>query len=194
VNASGAHEHITLKTLHANDWAQQGFAAAAIWVGTNSKDAADTWVETGVTHGWAGQNQYVFYTAHYIKATDTYAEHKFSHLPVVGTTAWLEAYRTAPNIFRGEITHSGTTESWSWSNHDLYTVNYDGGLEVTCPTNQVNRTYVDANQYLRSSDGAWVNVTQGLMKTEEAPADVAWCVQPRLFRYFINTTIGSGCF
>jgi hypothetical protein len=195
VNSDGAEEFITLKTMSAPDWPSGGFALQAVWVGTNNHHVSENsyWVETGAVIGWVnGSNQYRFYTAHGVNGV--YSEAYFSTLPAFGQTAWIRAYRSTTNIYRAEITYQGSTHSIAWGGHDLYTIDYQGGLEVTCSTNRVDRTFVGTNHYRRTSDGAWVDPTQGTINQNESPADMAWCTSPRLFRDFINNQIGSGCF
>lgn len=190
--ASGAKMYWTLRTLVAGDWAARGFAAEVLWVGTNSQQADTTWVEVGATKGWQGLNQYDFYSANAINGGG-YAEAKFVMAPSLGSLAYFRGYKTAANIYRTEVTQGSTTESIAWGGHAGDTVNYSGGLESTCQTNRVDRTYVSENSFLRKSDGLWINISNGVIGRQDPGTFLGWCVQPRTFRYFLNNAIGDAC-
>lgn len=188
-NADGAKARWILRTLDADDWALGGFASEVLWVGTDDDFADFSWVEVGATHGWQGQDQYVFYSARMRNGDPTtYKEFKYTTVPHTGDNVWFKVYKTAPDIYRAEITVGSTIEPKAWGNHHTKTVNYSAGLEATCDTSQINRTNVTANSWHRISDGLWINPTGGGI-VEPAGTIVEWCQFPIQVRYAMNSLI-----
>lgn len=188
--AKGAHERWAIRTLSASDRATGGFASEVVWVGTDNQQADTRWVEVGVTHGWQGQNLFTFYTAH--QSAGGYGEHLIPGAPAPQVDfAWtFAAYWTASGIYRAEITQNGSVyHSYAWSTHNPSTVDYSGGLESTCGTSRVDRTYVTVNQFYRSSDLTWVSTNNGTLSDQASVGGIGWCSIPLRFRYFLNSVL-----
>jgi hypothetical protein len=194
--AKGARGYWFVHTMHANDWNvfPGGFAAQVIWVGTDGDQADTTWVEVGATRGWEQHDLYAFYTAEEFNGDpNTYLELKFSRVPVIGQGVLFSAYQTVTNNYRAEISVGGVTESLLWTGHNPNTVDWSAGLESTCQTNQVNNTYVFYTQFLRKSDGVWVNPSSAKTPFANSPAFFGWCASPLTFRTRLNSTSSDAC-
>jgi hypothetical protein len=184
--ANGARMNWKARTLVSTDWniPPFGFAAQVLWAGTDNRQANDAWVEVGVTHGFGGQSVYRFYSA---RQTDSgvYNEAIFvTKFPQVGSIYTFSVYSSAGGIYNATVTDtSGGSATRSWTGHQPFTVNYSGGSEVTCATNRVDRTFVSLNQFRRAADLVWVNINNGSLGGVDPNGFVAWCVQPRTFRY-----------
>lgn len=190
--SNGARMTWLARITNAPDYASGGFASQVLWVGTNGDQADDSWVEVGVTHGFAGANVWTFYSARAINSA-SYDEYRYTTMtPAVGV-AYRFIGRSGTNGYWGEIQRvsTGATISKFWSGNATPTVNYSGGLEATCNTGRVDRTYVSVNQFRRSSDGVYVNIDNGTLTdlTTDPDAGTAWCAQPTRFRYWLNSSI-----
>jgi hypothetical protein len=189
-SADGGRMYWIARTLSATDWAAGGFASEVLWVGTDNDQADTSWVEVGATHGWQGQSLYVFYTARALNGGG-YAEYRFlSQTPVVGQAYTFSVFRaTTPGIYSAQIYSGSVTSTRSWSGHNLYTVNYSGGLEATCNNSRVDRTYVSLNNFRRNSNGLWYTPSNGTLVDSATVGGIAWCTSPKWFRYYLNSQI-----
>jgi hypothetical protein len=192
--AKGGRMRWINRTESASDWnvAPGGFAAEVLWVGTDGDQADTTWVEIGWTKGWELTNTYQLYNAHGMLGGDIFDEDAWQAPPPLGTTVTFTVRDYSSVIahsYIAEATWGGSTYrgEW-WTGHDGPTVDTSGGLEATCGTSRVDRTYVSLNQY-QSNAGTWTNVTQGTLHDLASVGGTAWCVSPRTFRYWLNSQI-----
>jgi hypothetical protein len=188
--AIGAKAYWVLRTLFAWDWADGGHANTALWVGTDNKDAGNTWVEAGVTHGYQHLNVYTFYSANQTVG-GSYSAARFTMTPFTGTPAYFRGYQTSSTVYRTEVTFNGHAESIAWGGHSANTVNYSVGLEATCLNNQINRTYTSTNSFLKKSDGNWSDPIDGSLVVQAGA--IGWCSKPISFRYYLNSSIADAC-
>jgi hypothetical protein len=189
-----------IRTLASTDWSLGGFAAEVMWTGTDNRvpNSSGAWVEVGVTHGFGGQSLFRYYTARQTTAgPGSYLEAAFTtKFPSVGNQVTFSVYSSAGGIYNASVTDTAETATRSWTGHQPFTIEYSGGLEVTCTnTARVDRTFVDVNQFRRASDLVWVDINSGSLVDQDANGGIAWCTQPRTFRYYHRSaTDPSQCF
>lgn len=192
----GGRERWITRTLSASDWAVGGFASEVLWVGTDNSQADTDWVEIGMTQGWQYTNTYQLYSAHGHNGGMIYDEAALASPPALGTTVTFTVRDYSPvvaNSYIAEATWGSSfyRATW-WSGHHVGTVDYSGGLEATCQTSQVDRTYVSLNQF-QSNSGTYVTVGVGAQHNlPGTPSGIAWCSQPVTFRYWQNSAIPTG--
>jgi hypothetical protein len=189
--ADGASETWKVRTLAATDTAGGGFAAEVLWVGTNGQQADTQWVEVGATDGWEGQNVTVFYSAHGIG--QVFDEQMYTvPTPVVGTqyTFKVESYSSLPNSYIAWVEWGGTHHAGIyWTGHAPNTVDFSGGLESTCDTSRIDRTYVSSTMFRNKATQAYVSINNGTLVDQSSAGGIAWCTQPTKFRYYLHSAI-----
>jgi hypothetical protein len=192
--AKGGRMRWITRTETATDWnvSPGGFAAEVLWVGTDGDQADGTWVEIGWTKGWELTNTYQLYSASGFLGGNVFDEDYFASPPALGTTVTFTV-RDYSSVIADSYIAEATwgTQSYRgewWDGHGGPTVDTSGGLEATCGTSRVDRTYVSLNQY-QTGGGTWTNVTQGTLHDQASVGGTAWCVSPRTFRYWLNSQI-----
>lgn len=185
------------QTLYAADWPWGGFTSQVLWVGTDNAPANRTWVETGITFGWEGSSDFVFYTAHGIDFPNSYSETAFfsGQRPAVGTAYGFKVFDHKDGSYRVEINDSASIlHSYLWSGHHPNTVDVSGGSEITfsCEPTQLNSTYVYRNRYRLKSNGIYYDTTRGSL-VHVTVNYIYWCTQPVTFRYRFNNSKPSTC-
>ena len=200
--ADGANLEWKARTLVSLDWANDGFAAQVLWVGTDSQSVSDKWVEAGITHGWQGGNYYRFYTAHGDFANDIYDESLFASAPIptIGNSYRFKGYSvTSPGtpLYRTQIDVDGTSYYYTWAGHSTNTVHYVGGYEArnvggthACEA-RIDATYAFASKFRRKSDSVFVYINNGVRYDGSAQGQIYWCSQPTTLRYWMHSQISN---
>jgi hypothetical protein len=195
VTADGAKMSWKARAMSATDTASGGFAAQVLWVGTDSRESDDFWVEAGVTQGWAGQNILTFYTAQGTGGGTVYTEHRWSNALTLGTNYTFAGFYNTTNTYRTTVAGpSGSINAWDWGGHNPNTTDFSAGYESTCgATAKVSKTYVGSNFARRKSDHSYVLATGGSLPGGTAHGNVVWCTNGIYFRYWLNDPNSAGC-
>jgi hypothetical protein len=172
-----------------------GFAAQVLWVATNNSGISVRWVEAGITQGWELTNILTLYTAHgdTVANPPVFVEHRWTTPSVtIGASYTFAGFYNATNQYRTTV-NAPNGNSWDWSGHNQGTSVWSGGSESTCgPPSVVGKTYVSLNQYRRASDHVYVTPVLGSLFDVSPNGGSAWCTQPSLFRYWMNSP-SAGC-
>jgi hypothetical protein len=142
--------------------------------------------------GRQGQNLFAFYTAH--QSAAGYSEAKFATTPTDGIEGNFKVYRSpTAGFYRAEITYLGNTNYIAWSGHNPNTVDYSGGLEATCNTSRIDRTYINTNKYRDKNSGVYTTINNGVKVDLASDGTIDWCAQPVTFRYRLHSSLVDGC-
>jgi hypothetical protein len=183
--------------MNTRDWADGGFSGASLWFETDG-DAG--FVEAGVSAGWGGLDQVVFYRADK-RPNLPYRQHEWTTLsPVVGHDATFKAVRLTSGDMRVSVTddNTGVKVTHDFDGHSSPFYLWSAGAEYTCPSgpkrSYVDTTHVYLNQYRRASDRSWrLPAWGGLDPSGNPGSGVAWCTQWITFRFWVNDASLSGC-
>jgi hypothetical protein len=182
------------------DMLNGGFTLHSLWASTDGGSFVatcpgspyGTWIELGVTRGYAGSTGLFYYSAHGINrdictgATGLYSEINLNTdpsvsphppLPVVGESHSFSIRNSiGSNIFFDIIDN---TAWWSFSGHNPPTADFGIGFESTCSSctgTYVQRTPVSGIQWADSS-WTWHAPSNGQFLRGGGTPTLNWCTQ-----------------
>jgi hypothetical protein len=136
-------------TVNATDWAAGGFASEVLWVGINGSRLTTRGLKLDRRTAGKARTSRVFYSAHGINNGSIYDEQAYAIGPSINVvyTFTVKKDTVLSNAYDENITWGTHFQGIYWSGHAPDTVDYSGGLEATCGTSQVNRTFVSQSQF-----------------------------------------------